>query len=96
MSDGHTIPAHIENAIAGERAYQDRKWGSPHEHPHEVGAWLTIMRHKLLDAEAAWTHGLDDHDALKEVLKVVAVGVACLEQHGVVTRDNTYNRHIST
>lgn len=73
-------------AVARERAYQDRKWGTPEEHPHEVGAWLTLMRKELHEAEEAWCSHRGDVGALEEILQVIAVGVACLEQHGVVER----------
>lgn len=56
------------------------------EHPHEVGGYLTIMRKLLTDAEAAWSSRRGDEGALDEVRKVVAVGVACMEQYGPVPR----------
>lgn len=73
-------------AVIGERSHQDQKWGTIGEHPHEVGAWLTIMRKLLRDAEEAWTGQRGDLGALDELRKVVAVGVACMEQHGVPSR----------
>lgn len=73
-------------AVIGERTYQDRKWGTIEEHPHEVGSWLTIMRQMLTDAERAYMSQRGDLDALDELRKVVAVGVACMEQHGVPSR----------
>ena len=76
----------VYEAIDSERYFQDRKWGTIAEHPHEVGGWLTIMRQLLRDADAAWAKSSTDHTALEEIRKVVAVGVACLEQHGVQTR----------
>ncbi len=45
----------VYESIDSERDYQDLKWGSIKDRPHEVGAWITLM---------------------------IAVGVACLEQHG--------------
>ena len=76
----------VYGAIDSERSFQDRKWGTIEEHPHEVGGWLTIMRALLRDAEAAWTTRASDYDALSEIRKVIATGVACCEQHGVSTR----------
>lgn len=76
----------VYSAINDERVYQDRKWGTIEEHPHEVGSWLTIMRQLLSDAERAYANGRGDAVALDELRKVVAVGVACMEQHGVVPR----------
>lgn len=71
-------------AIVEERAYQDRKWGTVEENPHEVGQWIAIMQRELDEAREAydncWTTGL------LEILQVAAVAVACLEQHGVQMR----------
>mgnify|MGYP003417210807 FL=1 len=44
----------VFEAIASERGYQDRKWGTPAEHPHEVGGYLTLMDVHLQRAKAAW------------------------------------------
>jgi hypothetical protein len=82
----YILPNDIKESVEGERGYQNRKWGKPAEHPHDVGAWLTIMRVELREAEEAWCHGHGDWEAMNEILQVVAVGVACMEQHGVVTR----------
>ena len=82
----YEIPRDIMEAIENERDFQNRKWGKPDDHPHDVGAWLTILRAELREAEEAWCHGHGDWDAMNEILQVVAVGVACMEQHGSVTR----------
>ena len=76
----------VYSAVNDERVYQDRKWGTVEDHPHEVGAWLTVMRTLLDDAERAWMTQRGDHGALDELRKVVAVGIACMEQHGPVHR----------
>lgn len=76
----------IYHAIERERLYQDQKWGTLAEHPHEVGAWITLMRRELAEAEEAWCTQRGDAAALREILQVIAVGVACLEQHGIVER----------
>jgi len=73
-------------AVIGERSYQDQKWGTIQQHPHEVGGYITLMRKLLTDAEAAWSSSRGDEAALNELRKVVAVGVACFEQHGVPSR----------
>jgi hypothetical protein len=76
----------VYRAIDSERNFQDRKWGSVDQHPHEVGGWLTIMRKLLSDAEQAWSSSGGDYQALFEIRKIIAVGVACCEQHGVSCR----------
>ena len=65
----------VFEAVRSERDYQDRKWGTLEQHPHEVGAWLTLMRKLLRDAEEAYSNG--DFSALVKIRKVIATGVAC-------------------
>lgn len=76
----------VYKAIGSERDFQDRKWGTIEKHPHEVGGWLTIMRKLLRDAEAEWSESAGDYGALQEIRKIISVGVACCEQHGVEGR----------
>lgn len=78
---------HALNAVIGERAHQDAKWGTIQDRPKQVGSYLTLMRKLLRDAEDNWATSNDDNGALAELRKVVAVGVACFEQHGVPMRD---------
>jgi hypothetical protein len=76
----------VFQAIASERDYQDRKWGTPAEHPHEVGAYLTLMDVHLQRAKAAWAGANSDTEALIALRKVLAIGTACAEQHGLPGR----------
>jgi hypothetical protein len=76
-------------SIGTERFFQDRKWGTIQEHPHEVGGWLVLMRKVLSDAEVAWAGSDGDYRALLELRKLLAVGVACAEQHGLPARSMT-------
>lgn len=82
----YQIDQSVLTAVHDERVYQNRKWGTIEEHPHEVGGYLTLMRKLLRDAEDAWQSQRGDVGALDELRKVVAVGVACMEQHGAVPR----------
>lgn len=76
----------VYEAVDSERLFQDSKWGTISQHPHEVGGWITLMRKLLHDAEEAWSESAGDRGALAEIRKVIAVGVACCEQHGVESR----------
>ena len=77
----------IYTVLDGEREYQDRKWGTPFgPKKHEVGAWLTLMDTHLRRAQDAWSGARDDQSALDALRKVVALGVACMEEHGAVPR----------
>ena len=82
----YEINRDVLNVIHDERVFQNRKWGTIEEHPHEVGGYLTLMRKLLTDAEVAWSTKRGDIGALEEIRKVVAVGVACMEQHGAIPR----------
>jgi len=75
-------------AIRRERAYQDAKWGSIEAHGHDVAGWLLILAGELEEAMRGWRQGSGDFDALREILQVAAVAVACLEQHGLVERQD--------
>lgn len=76
----------VFDAIDSERDYQDRKWGTLAEHPHEVGGYLTLMDVHLQRAKAAWAGASNDLGALEELRKVLSIGVACAEQHGIPSR----------
>lgn len=80
---GGIVNQQIIDAIQRERDYQDRKWGVK---PHPVGSFILIMQGELEEAAQAWRKSGGDGEALRELLQVIAVGVACLEQHGVVER----------
>lgn len=83
----------IYEAVDRERSYQDRKWGTFAEgRSHALPAWMLIMRKELEEAENAWMKSTDD-DVRRELLQVVAVGVAALEEHGVTERSNFLTLH---
>lgn len=77
----------IAIAILRERNYQDEKWGIIEDHPHTPREWLAIMETELEEAKRAWVSQAGDLGCLQEVLQVIAVGFACLEQHGIVERE---------
>lgn len=77
---------HVIGVINAERDYQNMKWGTIKDHPHEVGSWLTIIRTLLTKAELEYTSKRGDQGALDELRKVAATAMACMEQHGAVSR----------
>lgn len=90
-TDGTKLPearAKVFNAIGAERYYQEMKWGDLVDHPQSVGAYLTLMRVHLARAENAWAGANKDFQALDCLRKVLAIGVACGEQHGMPLRPN--------
>lgn len=75
----------ILEVIRRERVYQDAKWGSIRENPHPVMVWLDLMAEEWAESKQAALQR-DEVEALREVVQLVAVGLACLEQHGAVPR----------
>lgn len=75
----------VFEAVKQERDYQDKKWGTIEQHPHSIPEWIMIMEAELAEAKQAWLKG-SLLDSNCELVQVVAVGVAALEQHGIVFR----------
>jgi hypothetical protein len=72
-------------AIRRERRYQ-ATWG-PIKHDHDVAGWLVILAGEIDEAMRAWRDG-GDFEALLAVLTVASLATACLEQHGLVERQD--------
>lgn len=70
-------------AVSRERDFQNEKWG---DNPHTIFEWIGIMEKELSEAKAAYFKRPADEEMLVEILQVVAVGVACMEQHGIQER----------
>ena len=59
------------------------------EWSHDILSWIGMMEVYLIEAKQELTHfgrQVGQFDALHELRKVVALGVACLEQHGCPPR----------
>lgn len=76
----------IFETIERERAYQDAKWGTLEQHPHEIAAWVLYIEHHLVKARERASTESGGRGALDELRKVAALCFACMEQHGVVER----------
>lgn len=75
----------VYDAIDVEREYQDKM----HHHGHSVLEFAVFMRTYLEELFSKATHGSDPmakNRALETIRKVVALGVACMEQHGAPHR----------
>lgn len=78
--------AAVFEAIDAERAHQDQCWGRLSERPQDLGRWLTLMQIYLLRAQEAHGYAHGQGNALEALRKVLALGVACSEQHGLPAR----------
>lgn len=83
----------VFNAINGEREYQDLSWcaaTTPTEGKHSITEFLVYMQH-YMDIARKEASTQADPEATKRVLdelrKVVTLGVAGMEQNGVIFRD---------
>lgn len=79
----------VYDLIDGERDYQDSLGPSRHVitgRPHDVGAYLTMLRVYAAKADAAWTDNAGDRAALDVVRKIAGIAVHCMEDHGAPAR----------
>lgn len=89
----------VFSAINSEREYQKLAWGSRsctctgnklEETPKSIGEFLVYMQHHLNKAVAFAATQPRDEKCLDAMREVVALGVACFEQHGVPPRECNY------
>jgi hypothetical protein len=79
----------VYKLIDGERTYQDAKWdvarakaGKPLRKDYGVvEAWIVWMEEWLGYARKAASTNIDKTEALANIRKVAALGVACMEVH---------------
>lgn len=77
----------VYDAIDSERDYQLVRWGIKGEDAkHSVGDFLTYMDDYLNEAKHRASREDGNSGALEVLRKVVALGVACMEQHGAPKR----------
>lgn len=81
-----TTRADIFAAIDRERAWQDEKRGTIEERDLPLLEYLDIIVGEFEEAWRSLNKGRID-DALREVLQLVAVGVAAIERHGLHERE---------
>ena len=81
------LRSNVYKAIDEERDYQDTRWqDSPSGGHHETAAYLTYIQHYVAVAFEEITKSDDDSIALSTLRKIVALGVACMEDNGVQYR----------
>jgi len=73
-------------AIERERRYQEEKYGTVIDNPFSIYEWIGIMEKELEEAKVSFFDRPANPLMLQEILQVISVGVACLEQHGIVER----------
>ncbi len=76
----------IYRLLDEERDYQDIRWGDAHDKKHNVEAFMVYMDSYLRKAKDAITGNGGVPEGLEELRKVVALGIACFEVHGVPQR----------
>lgn len=83
----------IMAALKTERQYQVRRWGvrqpdgTFQELPHSKEDFLLYMQDYLSEAIRQISRSGDEQPALETIRKVVTLGIACFEQHGVPERE---------
>lgn len=73
-------------AVLAERQFQDVKHGViDGAGGHTLGEWLLLLEAELAEAKAALIKGGSGRDSVRsEIIQLTAVGLAALEQHGLV------------
>lgn len=85
----------VYKLIDGEREYQDGRWdaarvkaGKPRRKDYGVvEAWILWMEEWLGYARKAAANNIDKAEALANIRKVTALGVACMEVHETPPRE---------
>lgn len=72
--------------ISEEREYQEKVHPPIADNPYSLERWIDIMYDELMEAKDSLLTGRPNPETLSEILQVATVAVACLEQHGVVSR----------
>lgn len=75
----------IYKTIDEERDYQDKIWGNNHDKNHSVGDFTLYMKYYLDQVIKEYTCG-EIKSSLDDMRKLVALGIACFEIHGVPKR----------
>lgn len=92
METENGLKAALE-AVVEERRYQDQKW--PNGNDLSIGEELYLMQMHLRDAGDAWASETPpETEALDILRKVVAMGVRCMENNGVVFRDEPIKKKV--
>lgn len=69
----------VYSLIDLERYYQDGKWGGPdHDKHHSIADWIIFMEIFLDKAKQNLRTG-SRSDTIEQIMKVTALGVACME-----------------
>lgn len=76
----------VYKIIDQERDYQDFKWGLQHDRTHEVESYVLYMEDYLQEARKNLSRNGGVKKGLDALRKVVALGIACFEVHGVPER----------
>lgn len=74
----------VIGAVHKERQFQDAKWGTVDERPHSLAEWVLIAEAELEEAKHAVIKGGSGRNSVRsEMVQVMAVLQAALEQHGI-------------
>lgn len=76
----------VYKIIDGERDYQDSKWGVQTDRAKPTESFIVYMKAYLDQAVKDISFNSGDAKALDTLRKVVSLGIACFEIHGVPER----------
>lgn len=78
---------HVYAIIDTERDYQDSLGPDRTDKSQKsVGDYLVLLHHYSEQGIAAWAQNPGNREALREIRKVAAIAVRCMEEHGAEPR----------
>jgi hypothetical protein len=76
----------VYEAIDKEREYQNKKWTENHDPSHSLSDWILFIEQHLNKAKEK-VYYQNATQAKKEIRKITALGVACMEYQGIIHRE---------
>lgn len=82
----------VSQALRDEMTYQVAKLDPitsiEENNPQVLVEWVEILHQIMTEIEESYANIKDNRPCLNKILQLIATGVACLEQQGIVTRQN--------
>jgi hypothetical protein len=80
-------------AIDSERNYQDLKWEDFDDSNNHPSDWILYIDEHISRAKKAIYNSHNMATFANEIRKIAALSVACMENHGVLYRNNPNELH---
>ena len=76
----------VNRRVQGEIEYQIEKHGASKQHRNDFGAWIVLIDAKVEEMKRAYATSSDNHAALHELRKVLALATVAAIDYGIPSR----------